>query len=204
MSQSKPLAIAITGNIGSGKSSFCNYLRQAGQKVWSADEIASEILFDLEDLWRARWGDKVFCDGMVDKKALSDIVFHDEKELEYLNSEIHPRVMQRFTEELIKSDEDALYFEIPLLFEAGLERYFDYLVLVTAPRSVVLERLEERNPGQLENLKLRLDAQLPDAEKAARVDLVIDNSQDLSQLRNEAKKLIETIPNILLGWSPKR
>ncbi|MCB5270242.1 MAG: dephospho-CoA kinase [Candidatus Cloacimonetes bacterium] len=199
MPQNKPFAIAITGNIGSGKSSFCNYLRQYGQRVLSADDVANEILFDLPELWRQRWGDRVFCDGRLDKQAISEIVFHDEKELEYLNSEIHPRVRQRFTEELIKSDEDALYFEIPLLFEAGLEAYFDYLVLVTAPRSVVLKRLEERNPGQLENLKLRLDKQLPDAEKAARVDLVIDNSQDLSQLKNEAKKLIENIPNIRLG-----
>ena len=197
MPQSRPFSIAITGNIGSGKSSFCNYLRQAGQKVWSADDIANEVLFALPDLWRARWGDKVFCDGMVDKQAISDIVFHDAKELEYLNSEIHPRVMQRFTEELIKSDEDVLCIEIPLLFEAHLEGHFDYLVLVTAPRSVVLKRLEERNPGQLENLKLRLDSQTPDAEKAAKVDLVIDNSQDLPHLKNEAKKLIENIPNIM-------
>lgn len=196
MPQSRPLTIAITGNIGSGKSSFCNYLRQEGQRVLSADEIANEILIELAELWRKRWGDKVFCDGIVDRRAISDIVFQDQKELDYLNSEIHPRVMQRFTEELAKSDEDALYFEIPLLFEAHLEGYFDYLVLVTAPRSVVLKRLEQRNPGQLENLKLRLDRQMPDAQKAARVDLVIDNSYDLSHLKNEAKKLIESIPNI--------
>lgn len=196
MPQSKPLKIAITGNIGSGKSSFCNYLRQYGQKVFDADEIANEILFSLTPLWRKRWGDKVFRDGFVDKQAISEIVFHDAEELAYLNSEIHPRVTQRFTEEFQKSDADALFFEIPLLFEARLEADFDYLVLVTAPRAVVLQRLKQRNPLEIENLILRLDKQMPDADKAARVDLVIDNSLDLSHLKNEAKKLIETLPNL--------
>ncbi|MCB5252563.1 MAG: dephospho-CoA kinase [Candidatus Cloacimonadaceae bacterium] len=196
MPPSKALKIAITGNIGSGKSSFCNFLKQFGHQVLSADEIASEILLNLAELWHKRWGDKVFHDGIVDKEAIADIVFQDPRELDYLNSEIHPRVMQRFAEESDKSDEDMLFFEIPLLFEAKLESHFDYLVLVTAPREIVLKRLQQRNPGQLENLRLRLDSQIPDAEKAARVDLVIDNSQDLMHLKAEAQKLIESIPDI--------
>lgn len=196
MPQSKPFKIAITGNIGSGKSSFCGYLKQYGQKVLSADEVANEVLLSLADLWRKRWGDKVFHEGILDKGAISDIVFHDAQELDYLNSEIHPRVMQCFAEESDKSDEAVLFFEIPLLFEADLEAHFDYLVLVTAPRSVVLKRLEQRNPGQIENLKLRLDRQIPDADKAARVDLVIDNSLDLPHLKAEAKKLIDSLPYI--------
>lgn len=197
MPQSKPFAIAITGNIGSGKSSFCTFLKEAGQTVLSADDVAKEILFSLAPLWRKRWGERVFHDAVVDRKAISEIVFHDAKELEYLNSEIHPRVMQRFTQALETSDKVLLFFEIPLLFEARLEANFDYTVLVTAPRAIVLERLETRNPGQLENLKLRLDRQMPDAEKAAKVDLVIDNSHGLPQLEHEAKKLIESIPHIM-------
>lgn len=197
MPPSKAFKIAITGNIGSGKSSFCSFLKHFGHKVLSADDIANEILIDLADLWHKRWGDQVFREGKLDKKAISDLVFQDNKELEYLNSEIHPRVMQHFAEKTKACTETMLFFEIPLLFEAHLEAEFDYLVLVTAPKAMVLERLEQRNPGQLENLKLRLARQIPDAEKAARVDLVIDNSHDLSHLKNEAKRLIESIPNIL-------
>ena len=199
MPQSKPFKIAITGNIGSGKSSFCEYLKQFGKQVFSSDDLAQDVLFSLAPLWHKRWGDRVFRNGLVDKEAISEIVFHDAQELKYLNSEIHPRVLKLFAEEERKSDEEVLFFEIPLLFEAHLEAHYDYLVLVTAPRSVVLKRLEQRDPGQLENLKLRLDQQIPDAEKAAKVDLVIDNRHDLPHLKNEAKRLIESIPELVAG-----
>ncbi len=196
MPESDILKIAVTGNIGSGKSQFCRYLTEFDQEVISADVVASEILMQREKTWRERWGEGVFTDGQLDRAKIADIVFQDPSELKYLNSIIHPLVMVRFANYLRDSKRQALFFEIPLLFEAKLQDYFDFLILVTCSRNLVLQRLSLRNPGELENLILRLDRQIPDAQKAGMVDLVISNDGELAELKQQARAAVEMLPQI--------
>jgi len=196
MPPNEPLKIGITGNIGSGKSSVCHYLEKHGQRVLYADKIAHEVLIEKTPLLIQRWGRKILQNGNIDRAKIAEIVFADSQELDFLNSQIHPGVLQRFALETKQSDLAALCFEIPLLFEAGLEDCFDYLVLVTAPRSKVIERLKVRDPGKTQDHIQRLAVQMPDAVKAEKVDLVIHNDQSLQQLEKEAQKLIESLPKI--------
>jgi dephospho-CoA kinase len=196
MPPNEALKIGITGNIGSGKSSFCHYLEELGQKVLYADAIAHEILIELSPLWAKKWGEQVLQDGKADRAKISELVFSDPQKLAFLNSQIHPRVKKRFAEEQESSAQPVLCFEIPLLFEAGWEDYFDFLVLIKAPPKLVLQRLKMRNPGQIDNLQLRLSKQIPDSKKAAWVDLVIENDQGFEQLREQAKQLIALFPKI--------
>jgi len=187
--------VAITGNIGSGKSSFCQYLQELREEVISADEVANEILMEEKLRWAARWGSRAFSGGQIDRRKIAEIVFEDQRELRFLNSILHPQVMLRFSRLALQSTRKLLFFEIPLLFEAKLESHFDYLVLVTAKKSLVLQRLNKRNPGQMKNLRLRLARQIPDSDKSARVDHVIYNNKDLAALKLQAIALLHSLQN---------
>nr|MDK2850757.1 dephospho-CoA kinase [Candidatus Cloacimonadota bacterium] len=196
MPENSAFLVAITGNIGSGKSSFCTFLEEEGQRVIYADRVANNILMQNDTIWRARWGEQVLTNGEIDRKKIAEIVFNDSSELDYLNSIIHPQVIQSFIKSAKDEEVAMLFFEVPLLFEAGLTDLFDYLVLVTAPRDKVLKRLKARNPDQFENLKLRLDQQIPDHQKVDKVDMVINNDGELDQLKLKAKELISIISNL--------
>jgi dephospho-CoA kinase len=193
MPENRAFLVAITGNIGSGKSSFCAYLEDLGQKVIYADLVAKDILMQSATIWRERWAEGAFTNGEIDTKKISDIVFNDPDELDFLNSVIHPKVVRSFLQSAKEEVADLLFFEIPLLFEAGLHDMFDYLVLVMSPREDVLKRLEARNPDQYENQKLRLDQQIPDVQKAEKVDLVICNDSDLDALKEKARELLSRL-----------
>ncbi|HNV61350.1 MAG TPA: dephospho-CoA kinase, partial [Candidatus Cloacimonas acidaminovorans] len=154
MSQNKkPLLIGITGNIGSGKSAFCNFLAANGLKVISADAVANQHLEDpaIKEALIKRYSTAILSPsnedngkGIINRKILADIVFGSEEETQYLNSLIHPLVLQDFQRIVEQSNEEALCFEVPLLFEANLQDCFDYIVLISASLETRLMRLEKR------------------------------------------------------------
>ena len=135
MSQNKkPLLIGITGNIGSGKSAFCNFLAANGLKVISADVVANQHLEDpaIKEALIKRYSTAILSPsnedngkGIINRKILADVVFSSEQETQYLNSLIHPLVLQDFQKIVEQSNEEALCFEVPLLFEANLQDCFD-------------------------------------------------------------------------------
>ncbi|HPC50269.1 MAG TPA: dephospho-CoA kinase, partial [Candidatus Cloacimonas acidaminovorans] len=154
MSQNKkPLLIGITGNIGSGKSAFCNFLAANGLKVISADVVANQHLEDpaIKEALIKRYSTAILSPsnedngkGIINRKILADVVFSSEQETQYLNSLIHPLVLQDFQKIVEQSNEEALCFEVPLLFEANLQDCFDYIVLISASLETRLMRLEKR------------------------------------------------------------
>ena len=194
----RPLLIGITGNIGSGKSSFIKFILQQGYRVLFADTIAKQKLDDpdVKAILAKRWGDGILSDGAPDHHKIAEIVFQHEHEREYLNSLIHPLVLQDFQDIVATSQEQYLIFEIPLLFEAGLQACFDFICLITASEETRIQRLKERNPHDLDNQIRRLKAQLPESQKLALADLVIDNSGSLSELEARARNFCTMIPNI--------
>lgn len=194
----RPLLIGITGNIGSGKSSFIKFILQQGYRVLFADTIAKQKLDDpdVKAILAKRWGDGILSDGAINHHKIAEIVFKQDHEREYLNSLIHPLVLQDFQDIVATSQEQYLIFEIPLLFEAGLQACFDFICLITASEETRIQRLKERNPHDLDNQIRRLKAQLPESQKLALADLVIDNSGSLSELEARARNFCTMIPNI--------
>ncbi|HOH46813.1 MAG TPA: dephospho-CoA kinase [Candidatus Cloacimonadota bacterium] len=195
---SSPKLIGITGNIGSGKSLVCSFIQQAGFKLVPADDIAKAQLDD-EDLQvhlAEVWGAELIVDGRIDRNALADIVFTNPGKLAYLNSLIHPRVLEIFDRMVEVSHDDLLFFEIPLLFEAGLESCFDAIVLVTAPREQVIARLKKRDSSSPEQILARLKAQIPDIDKLDRVDYVLQNDSDPEALKVKTLSLLERLKTI--------
>lgn len=192
----RPLIIGITGNIGSGKSFFCSELESQHQIVVYADRIAQKYLLSLKDTWIRRWGTRVLNGTDLDRAEIARIVFNSAEERRYLNAQIHPLVLKELQDIVDTSSAKALFFEIPLLFEAGLQLCFDLLVLIQTDTDTIIQRVQTRDHSDAESIRKRLDAQIPDAEKAQLVDIVIDNSGSIEALRDAALKLIQSVDNI--------
>ena len=180
----RPVAVAITGGIGAGKSEALRAFARHGAATVSSDEIVHHLLQrdDVRDAVAARLGRGVVepDTGKLDRQAIATIVFNDRGALEWLEQLLHPLVSVEY---LRWRDELALLpdaprvcvTEVPLLYEAGGDRRFDKVVLVTAPRKLRDLRTDGRPQGREERL-------IPDAEKRKRADYVFVNTGSLEQL----------------------
>jgi dephospho-CoA kinase len=180
----RPIAVAITGGIGAGKSEALAAFARHGAAVISSDEIVHRLLAEDEGV-RAelveRFGKAVLDDaGRVDRAAIAEIVFADAEALEWLEGVLHPLVVQEYMgwrERLAEGDDppQVTATEVPLLFEVGGQDRFDVVVVVTAPPEVRSARTEvdaqEREP--------RL---LPDSVKVAQADFAYVNDGSLDEL----------------------
>ncbi|TDF72872.1 dephospho-CoA kinase [Candidatus Syntrophosphaera thermopropionivorans] len=195
---SQPILIGITGNIGSGKTTFCNLLEEHGFKVIYADEIAQQQLNQPDTLKTLikRWGKGIVKNGQPQRDKIAEIVFNNKSELDFLNSIVHPKTLSALQQIVDNSTEKYLFFEIPLLFEAGLELCFDYIILIRAPREVRINRLLQKGKETREQIEARINAQIDDQDKIPLCDLVIDNSKDLIELNNQLNSLLSTLKDI--------
>ncbi|MDP2173297.1 MAG: dephospho-CoA kinase [Candidatus Cloacimonadaceae bacterium] len=195
----RALIVGVTGNVGSGKTSFCHHLADAGIVVIFADAVAKAQLHEEDVLSRlkARWGEGVIDDqGRANRKAIAEIIFYDPAERHFLNSIVHPMTLKAFQDMIVSSRSKVLVFEGPLLFEAGLEDCFDFIVLVHTTPKLQLKRLLERDGSDREHLKKLIASQMPDAQKINRVDLDIANIHGIEALETAANTFIRSIPNL--------
>ena len=193
-----PILIGITGNIGSGKSAFCRLLAEQGFEVIFSDEIAQRQLDDPECLAQiiSRWGSEVVSDGKADRKKIASIVFGNKPELEFLNSLVHPRALTALQNIVDNAEQKYLFFEVPLLFEAGMQHCFDYIVLVQASREKRLQRLLKKGNETRAQIEARMDAQIEDLAKIPLCNLVIDNKGSLNALKASVKEFMSRLDSI--------
>jgi dephospho-CoA kinase len=174
---SRPLAVALTGGIAAGKSEALHAFERHGAAVISSDDVVHRLYREDEGLQaalRARWSERVFRDGEVDREEIGRIVFADRTELAWLEAELHPRVRAATDEWLAEQTADVAVAEIPLLFETGGEERFDLVVVITAPREV-----REARRGALSEREGRL---VPEEEKMRRADFSYVNDGTLEKL----------------------
>jgi dephospho-CoA kinase len=199
MKKSPPI-IGLLGGIGSGKSAVAFALKECGCIVADADANAKAVLHDPEVreqliVW---WGTKVLrTDGDIDRKAISDIVFHDEEARKQLEQLIHPRVrcMQEAQFAETEASTRGLVIDAPLLLEVGLDTLCDALIFVESSRELRLSRVSESRGWTLEELDRREDAQLPLDTKRNKADYVLINEGELDEVRNQVKQILEDIHN---------
>ena len=191
----RPIAVAITGGIGAGKSEALAAFARHGAAVISSDEIVHRLLSDDRDV-RAqlveRFGKAILDDeGEVDRGAIAEIVFADPEALEWLEGLLHPLVVQEYLgwrERLAEGDHPppVTATEVPLLYEVGGEERFDVVVVVTAPPDVRAARTDvdtaEREP--------RL---LPDSIKVAQADFAYVNDGSLEKLDDFVKGVVREL-----------
>lgn len=177
------LLVGLTGGIGSGKSEALAAFERLGVPTLSTDAVVHELL-GTEEVRRTlheRWGDRVLADGGVDRAAVAAIVFERPEELAWLEGTLFPRVGERMMEWRagLESDNDVAVVEVPLLFEAGIEKAFDVTAAVVAHEALRAERAGARGHEGLEG---RGSRQLSQDEKARRADFVIRNDGTIPDL----------------------
>ena len=168
---SRPVAVAITGGIGAGKSEALAAFGRHGAATLSADDVVHDLIAQDEAV-RSALRDRF---GTTERREIADVVFGDGAELTWLEALLHPRVRAREDAWLAEVDAPLAAVEIPLLYETGGERRFDKVVVVTA--SARLRRSRSTAAGGSREARL-----IPDPEKAARADYVFENSGSLDDL----------------------
>ncbi len=186
--------VGLTGGIGAGKSEALAAFERLGAATLSTDRVAHDLLDD-DEVRRAlvdRWGEEVAPNGVVERERVSEIVFNDRDELNWLESVTHPRVGAHVLEwrQSLGPDVQVAVVEVPLLFEAAMEDAFDATVAVIASDELRDARLRERGQGGLAG---REERQLDQKEKGRRADHVIRNDASLEELESEVRKLIEVL-----------
>ena len=193
--------IGLTGGIGSGKSTVARRFAELGASVYSADAIARLALEPGTSCYQkaiAAFGDSILSpDGRIDRKALAKIVFSDEQKRKLLNEIIHPYVIEqlfsRAEAELSNTSGALVIFDIPLLFESGLDARMDRTVTVACEEAERVRRIVRRDRVTPEHALLRIRAQLPEEEKRRRADYVLENNGSLNDLLRQVDALYETL-----------
>jgi dephospho-CoA kinase len=181
---SKPLAVAITGGIGAGKSEALRAFARHGAATVSSDEIVHHLLRNPEvrDVVVQRMGNGIVSpvDGEIDRGALATVVFNDREALEWLEQLLHPLVSVEYLKwrddlAALPNAPEVCVTEVPLLYESGSESRFDKVVVVTAPSKL----RHARSDVAVTEREVRL---IDDREKVERADYVYKNIGSLEEL----------------------
>jgi dephospho-CoA kinase len=196
------MVLGITGGIGCGKSTAARWFESRGFHRLDSDAIVRDQILPSEALkakLQERHGDAMFGpDGEVDKKALASRIFSDDVERKWLENVIHPGVFAVWRDSMARDPGAKWVVESPLLFEGGLEIWFDFTVCVACAPEQQLVRLEQRGldralAGQ------RISKQLPLPRKIDRADFVLWNEGSLEFLQTQIDRLIS---QLFLNESP--
>ena len=191
------MKIAITGNIGSGKSTFSGFAVGLGFPVLLADEISKSILETDEkvrSLVNKAFGAEAFIKEKPNKKFLAEQIFSDQNKREKLESILHPRVIksiEKSSAEFLKLNK-VIFVEAALIYEADMEDMFDYVVLVTAQRNLRLERKISSGISE-EDFCKREANQIPEEEKKKRADFIFSNDGSVEDLKSKFNLLLLTL-----------
>jgi len=167
--RNRPLKVALTGGIGSGKSTVARVFRVLKVPIFDADREAKLILANDPDVIvevKSAFGEKAYVDGSPNKQFLADIVFSDQKMRSKLNGIIHPAVARSF-ESFCRTHSDCEYVikEAAITIETGAYQSMDSVILVTAPEQLRVERVVRRDQTNPEKVRGRMKAQWTDERK---------------------------------------
>jgi len=189
--------VGLTGGIASGKSTFSALLRARGVPVVDADALARAVVAPgspaLARIVEAFGAEALSADGSLDRRWVGARVFADADERRRLEAITHPAIRRAMVEEidrLAAAGQSLAFYDVPLLYEAGLEGTVESVVVVWTPRAVQLERLVRRDGLSPAEAEARLGAQLPLDEKAARADFVVENEGPPEALAAKADRLL--------------
>lgn len=192
------LKIGLTGGIGCGKSIVAKFLNEQGIKIFSADQIAKEIMnsnAEVKSKLIAEFGAQIYnSQGNLDRKKVAKIIFSNNEARHKINAIVHPYVISYQKEQLKKIEEsgetDIAGIEAALIYEAHIEHQFDVIVVVNAPLEMVIERLQKRDGLTHFEIMNRLQSQMPVEEKLNRADYIIENNGSIDDLKFQVQTLV--------------
>lgn len=193
------LIVALTGGIGSGKTTVGGIFSELGAVVIDSDQLARAVLERGSkgfDLVLAKFGDAILKNGELDRSLLATLVFNDSQKRSELESITHPLIRQSFAE-IISSlpSESIIINQIPLLFESKGAYKFDHIITISAPEELRIERLKNRGLG-FSDIKKRMEAQASDVERESISNSIIRNDKDELHLRNQVESIWLELENL--------
>jgi len=199
------LVVGLTGGIGSGKSLAAQFFAELGALVIDADQLARDAIergSEGFDELIATFGDSILNNGLVDRRALGELVFRDSEAKTKLEGIIHPIVRREFEEAVQSLEKDqVLIYEIPLLFETKARERFDYIVTVEADMQLRKDRLLKKGLRNSE-IESRIAAQASREERMSIADQVFENNGSEDELLRSVENLWELLKMRSKG-SPK-
>lgn len=202
MLNAKKIRVAITGNIGSGKSTFTKFLFEAGYPIILADDISKEILASDPEVKKEvvnEFGAQSFQGNKINNKYIADNIFSDPKKLKKINSILHPRVRKRI-ESLSKEyfeQSNIVFVEAALIFESKIEKMYDYVVLITADRNLRMKRSTISSKLSEEDFIKRDNNQIDQESKKKKADFIFTNDGSKDELKQKAILLINLLKSTL-------
>jgi len=185
------IKVAITGGIGTGKTTISNMFADKGVPVFNSDEIAKEIMNTnslLKNEIVTAFGDKVYDKNKLNKEYLSDVIFNNESLLKKTNSIVHPYVADEFNSWIEEQDSKYIIYESAIIFENQAEDFFDKIICVTASEENVISRVMKRNNFSVDKIKSIINKQLPNGAKIQKSDYVIEN-MNISKLSDKVLEI---------------
>ncbi|MCL5953015.1 MAG: dephospho-CoA kinase [Nitrospirae bacterium] len=190
------ILLGLTGGIAAGKSYVGRLIARRGIPVIDADVLAREAVSPGSEGFRevSRAFPRAIRQGEIDRAALGRIVFSDPVSLSRLEGIIHPRVRQAFYREKERlRDEPVVVYEVPLLFERGIDREVDSTLVVDVPESLQLTRLLARPHMTEEEAKRRMASQIGRQERLSRADFIISGSLSEEETEKELSRILGEI-----------
>lgn len=173
--------VGLTGGIGSGKSVVACIFKQMGFPVYIADTEASRLINSHPQIRReiqALFGETIYgADGKLIKTKMAEIIFHNPQALAQVNQIVHPFVIKDFNTWCKQQNQEIVFFESAIIFEAELDHFFDLIICVTASEETRIKRVKKRDHTTTEKVMERIKNQKDDSEKCKKADFIIYNEE---------------------------
>ena len=170
--------IGITGGIGTGKTKALNFFKSKNIPCYESDRRAKDLLNSETGLIKtikSIFGEDIYNESGIDRKALARIVFNDEESLQILNDTVHPFVKYDFNKFIKKQKSKIIFYESAIIFEHAMQEYFDKIILLISPFKDRIKRLIKRDGFSLGEIKKRISNQFDDKDKIPLSDYIINN-----------------------------
>jgi len=179
------LRVGLTGGIGSGKTTVARMFETLGIPVYYADEAAKRLLNTdpvLKATLQQLFGEGCYTNGVLNRSYLASIVFNDPEKLTQLNQLVHPATIADSNAWFLTQHSNYALREAALLFESGAAEGLDYVIGVSAPAHLRIQRVMRRDGSSEEDVKKRMATQLQDAIKLKLCDAVLINDEHVALL----------------------
>jgi dephospho-CoA kinase len=190
------MVIGVTGGFCTGKTKITEIFQAFGAKVIDLDVLAHKALERGTKSFRRiiqEFGKDILVNDAISRPLLAKKVFTDNKKLAKLNSIVHPVVIKQMQGLIKKAKGRDIVVEVPLLFEAGLRNYFDYIVVVKANKQTQIKRaMKNKGLNRIDVLR-RINSQMPLSQKVKMADFVIDNEGVVKNTYKQAKQIWQII-----------
>ena len=190
------IKLGITGGIGAGKTVVASFLKAIGVSVYIADDESKRLTSTspkIKELLIKNFGEQLYPGGNLNKPLLASLIFGNKKNLDLVNSIIHPEVLVDFNQWATKHKHKPIVaMEAAILFESGFDENLDKIITVTAPKEERIERIMKRNKTTREEILNRMFNQFPDEDKCKKSDYIIYNDNDRAIIP-QIEKIFEQI-----------